>query len=74
VWNHHIRRAVRFWTATDGLDVSVVDSLAAGRLEQLPVTEPRDDQPLVDQLIAERAGFGELDDEVHRKSGSPNAS
>jgi hypothetical protein len=112
VWNHHIRRAVRFWTATDGLDVSVVDSLVEGRLEQVPITEPSDDRQLVEQLIAERdlsrrhladvidrfyeadwrrehkyqgifpqdhlwwaaAGFVELDDEVQRRSGSPDAS
>jgi hypothetical protein len=54
VWNHHIRRAVRFWTANDGLDIAVVDSLAAGRTDQLPITEPADRQELVAQLRAER--------------------
>jgi len=54
VWNHHIQRAVRFWTAGDGLDVAVVDSLAAGHTDQLPITEPTDHQQLVTQLRAER--------------------
>ena len=50
VWNHHIRRAVRFWTANVGLDVAVVDSLAAGQTDQLPITEPTDHRHLVTQL------------------------
>jgi hypothetical protein len=54
VWNHHIRRAVRFWTANDGLDVAVVNALAAGHTDQLSVTEPADQQQLVAQLRAER--------------------
>jgi hypothetical protein len=54
VWNHHIRRAVRFWTASNGVDVAVVDSLAAGRTDQLPVSEPADPQQLVAQLRSER--------------------
>ena len=54
VWNHHIRRAVRFWTANHGLAVAVVDSLAAGQTDQLPITEPTDHQQLVTQLRAER--------------------
>jgi hypothetical protein len=53
VWNHHVRRAVRFWTANDGLDVTVVDSLAAGT-DRLPITEPADHRQLVAQLRAER--------------------
>ena len=54
MWNHHIRRAVRFWTADDGGDVAVVDSLAADRTDQLPITEPTERQQLVAQLRAER--------------------
>ena len=50
VWNHHVRRAVRFWTANDGLDLAVVDSLAAGQNDQLPITEPADHQRLVTQF------------------------
>jgi hypothetical protein len=55
VWNHHIRHAVRFWTAEGGLDGVVVDSLAAGRIERLPITEPADRPQLIAQLRAERA-------------------
>jgi hypothetical protein len=54
VWNHRIRRAVRFWTAGDGADVAVVDALAAGRTDQLPSAEPTDNEQLVAQLRAER--------------------
>jgi hypothetical protein len=54
VWNHRIRRAVRFWTADEGLDVAVADALAASRTDQLPITEPTDHQQLVTQLRAER--------------------
>lgn len=48
------RRAVRFWTAGDGLDVAVVDALATGQTDQLPITEPADQQQLAAQLRAER--------------------
>ena len=54
VWNHHIRRAVRFWTASDGVDVFVVDSVSAGRTDQLPISEPADHEQLVAQLRSER--------------------
>ena len=55
VWNHHIRRAVRFWTANDGLDVAVVNALAAGQTDQPPITEPADQQQLVAPLVAQAA-------------------
>ncbi len=54
VWNHRIRRAVRFWTGPAGLDVAVVDSLAASQTDQLAITEPPDRDALVAQLRAER--------------------
>lgn len=40
VWNHENRRVVRFWSASDGLDESVIDALREGRLDGLAIVEP----------------------------------
>jgi len=49
VWNYDHRRLVRFWSARDGLDDSVIDALRSRRLDQLTVIEPSTEQ-LVEQL------------------------
>jgi hypothetical protein len=40
VWNHEHRRLVRYWSAGDGLDESVIDALRQPRLDRLTVVEP----------------------------------
>lgn len=40
VWNHQHPRLVRFWSATDGLDTSVIDALRSRRLDGLDITAP----------------------------------
>lgn len=54
VWNHHIRRAARFWTASNGVDEVVLESLASGRLDLVPTTGPAGHDELMAQLVAER--------------------
>lgn len=44
VWNHEHRRLVRFWSASDGLDTTVIDALRARRLDRLEVVEPAFDE------------------------------
>jgi hypothetical protein len=39
-WNHEHRRVVRFWSARDGLDSTVIDALGSRHLERLTVVEP----------------------------------
>jgi len=42
VWSHWNRRVVRFWTASEGLDDSVISALRDRRLDRLPIVEPTD--------------------------------
>ena len=52
VWNHRHRRLARFWSASDGLDDTVIDALRTRRLDRLDVVEPTAPE-LVRQLQAE---------------------
>lgn len=52
VWNHEHRRLVRFWTASEGVDSDVIESLRSRTLDQLAVVEPTA-QELVEQLREE---------------------
>lgn len=54
VWNHDHRRLVRFWSAADGLDVTVIEALRSRRLDRLPVVEPSVEE-LAEQLREELA-------------------
>jgi hypothetical protein len=54
VWNHANRRLVRFWSASDGLDESVIDALRESRFDSLAVVEPEPDA-LAEQLREELA-------------------
>ena len=54
VWNHHIRAAVEFWSP-GGAHEAVIDALAAGRLDDLPVIAPPDDTALRQQIEVELA-------------------
>ncbi len=40
VWNHENRRLVRFWSASAGLDESVINALQTRRLGGLDIAEP----------------------------------
>jgi hypothetical protein len=40
VWNHEHRRLVRYWTAGDGLDESVIAALRERNVDRLPIVEP----------------------------------
>jgi hypothetical protein len=51
-WNHEHRRLVRFWSASSGLDDSVVDALRSRRLERVEVVQPSPPQ-LIRQLRRE---------------------
>jgi hypothetical protein len=53
-WNQKHRRLVRFWTASDGLDTSVIDALQARRLDRLAIVEPSEEE-LAGQLRGELA-------------------
>jgi hypothetical protein len=48
VWNHQHRRLVRFWSASAGLEVGVIDALRARTLEHLDLVEPE-----LDALVAQ---------------------
>ena len=51
-WNNDHRRLVRFWTARDGRDASVIEALRNRRLDQLTVVEPSTEH-LAEQLREE---------------------
>jgi hypothetical protein len=53
-WNQKHRRLVRFWTASDGLDTSVIEALQAGQLDRIAIVEPSEEE-LADQLSEELA-------------------
>ena len=52
VWNHRLRRVVRFWSARSGTEASVLDALGAARVDDATIVEPSTDE-LVDQLSLE---------------------
>jgi hypothetical protein len=52
VWNHELRRLVRFWTARDGLDTGVIEALQIRQLDRLAVVEPSEEE-LADHLREE---------------------
>ena len=54
VWTHEIDRAVRFWTAADGRDQRAVDALANGRLDDITIDGPANDDELIAELLVER--------------------
>jgi hypothetical protein len=54
VWNHAIRRAVCFWSASAGSQPDVFDALAAARTDRLALVAPRDAENLAAQLRIER--------------------
>lgn len=54
VWNHEHRRLVPFWTASDGLDLDVIEALRSRRLDRLVVIEPTSEE-LVEQIREELA-------------------
>lgn len=51
-WNHRNRKVARFWTAADGADDEALDALDHGRIADLDVVEPTDDE-LREQLTIE---------------------
>jgi hypothetical protein len=54
VWNHTIRRAVRFWSANGGRDQRGFDGLAGGRLDTSEVAAPAIRDDLLAQVVVER--------------------
>lgn len=44
VWNHELRRLVRFWSASAGVDEAVLEGLRSRRLDGLAVLEPSAEQ------------------------------
>lgn len=54
VWNHELRRLVRFWSADGGCDDDVIEALGSRRLDGLAVVEPSP-QELRAQLSEELA-------------------
>ncbi|WP_027346347.1 DUF7711 family protein [Hamadaea tsunoensis] len=54
VSNHAIRRPLRLWSASEGIDVSSMDALSTGRVESLRLPEPHP-AVLREQLAAELA-------------------
>jgi hypothetical protein len=44
VWNHEHRQLVRFWSAVDGLDTTVIEALQSRELSRLAVVEPSVDE------------------------------
>lgn len=63
VWNHEHRRLVRFWSASDGLDDTVIDALRTRRFERLDVVEPSADAlatQLREELIVSRHHLREV--------------
>jgi hypothetical protein len=54
VWNHEHRRVVRYWSAGDGLDESVIAAMRERRSDRLAIAEPAPGM-LADQLREELA-------------------
>ncbi|MDP9416693.1 MAG: hypothetical protein M3P48_02415 [Actinomycetota bacterium] len=57
VWNHENRRLARFWSATGGLDTTVIETLRSRRLDQLTVVQPSPDEfaeQLREELVMSR--------------------
>ncbi len=57
VWNHENRRLARFWSATGGLDTTVIEALRSRRLDQLTVVQPSPDEfaeQLREELVMSR--------------------
>lgn len=62
-WNHEHRRLVRFWSARDGLDSTVIEALRSRRLDRLTVVEPSIEQlteQLSEELVASRRHLRDL--------------
>ncbi len=57
VWNHENRRLARSWSATGGLDTTVIEALRSRRLDQLTVVQPSPDEfaeQLREELVMSR--------------------
>ncbi len=57
VWNHENRQLARFWSATGGLDTTVIEALRSRRLDQLTVVQPSPDEfaeQLREELVMSR--------------------
>lgn len=69
VWNHAIRRAVRFWSSTGGPEVGALDALGHRGLDKVAVVAPPDGDALADQLRVEhnaaRAHLSEVVERFH---------
>jgi hypothetical protein len=61
VWNHELRRLVRFWSAAGGTDLAVIDALRSCTFGELPVLEASPEQLarwLPEELAAARRHLG----------------
>ncbi len=66
VWNHEPRRLVRFWSANDGLDDTVIGALRTRRLDGLDIAEPTADalaHQLREELTVSRRHLREVIDD-----------
>ena len=55
VWNHHIRRAVSFWSRSGAVDEPTMDSLSQRRFHDLTLVTAPSGERLLEQIRVERS-------------------